>query len=535
MSFRHRVLEAGYFPKELPPPFTTRSFAHFAVANPNYIKNLWEPFKRNKGYVTKLVRHHLAEVGRNRRILSIPNPINQLRLVQALETHFAKVFIAAGASPISASKPHFQYSAGRAIYPQRDFTTIPRLKAEARAVARYILKTDVTRFYANIYTHSIPWALHTKAVAKSQKNNRILAGNTLDKIIREAQDGQTMGIPIGPDTSLVIAETVLSAVDKDACSGRRGFRWYDDYELSGVTKGECEEALVRLEAALFEFELELNVSKTEILELPLSVEDEWVDILRNFRFRRTARAQFTDLSTFFSRAFEFVEEFPLKSVLRYAVKMLHGAEIHTANWQHAQRLMAQAATHEPEVLPHVLGCLNFHELRGYAVDRVLLRRLLEIVVKEYSARSVGSEVAWAIWGFLQFGVPISDDCVGAAIALQDDIVNLLLLDARRKDLIQSPSLLSGLGKVIDGDAFENEHWLLAYEGIRKGWVRPRGANVTAFRANAHVTALMQAGVQFYDSHWSPDASAKHSYGTPPWLWYRMATTRGDLDLAEDGP
>ena len=71
MNFRHRVLKDGYFPKELPPPFTTHSFAHFAVANPNYIRRLWNPFPPKRGYVTKLVRHHLAEVGRSGQLLAV--------------------------------------------------------------------------------------------------------------------------------------------------------------------------------------------------------------------------------------------------------------------------------------------------------------------------------------------------------------------------------------------------------------------------------------------------------------------------------
>lgn len=531
MNFRHRVIEAGYFPKELPPPFTTRSFADFAVANPNYIQSLWE------GYRTKLVRHHLTAVGRNRRVLSIPNPINQLRLVQALELHFALVFTAAGMSPISASKPHFQYSKQRAIFPQQDFSTMPRLKAKARAVARYILKTDVTRFYPSIYTHTISWTLHTKAIAKSNRGQS-LPGNVLDKIIREAQDGQTMGIPVGPDTSLVIAEIILSAVDKVACGAGLGFRSYDDYELPGVTRGECEQALVRLETALSEFELEVNALKTKIVELPMAVEDEWVAVLRDFRFRDAARDQLKDLNVFFSRAFEFAETYSGKPVLRYALRKMHGAPIHPANWVHVQRLIAQAATHEPEVLPHVLGLLNKRELRGYIVDRVLLHRLLETILREFAARSLGSEVAWCIWGFLQFNIQIPDDCVEGAVEVGDevgdDVVSLLLLDARRKGLINTRGALAHLGEVVDGHAFEGEHWLLAYEGIRKGWLRPRGSGVAAFRANPHVKALLKSRVIFYDSRWKPDASAKHFFGTPPWLWYQ-GPSEGDEDLADDEP
>lgn len=300
-----------------------------------------------------------------------------------------------------------------------------------------------------------------------------------------------------------------------------------------MTKGQCEEALVRLETALFEFELEVNVSKTEIFELPIAIEYEWVAVMRDFKFSRTASVQLYDLNAFFSRAFELAERFVGKSVLRFAVRKMHGASIHTANWEHVQRLMAQAATHEPEVLPHVLGCLNYyHEVKGFTLDRALLQGLLEAVLRDYAARKVGSEVAWCIWGFLQFGIAIPANCVELAVALGDDVVSLLLLDARRKGLINAKRALSRLSKVVDGRAFEEEHWLLAYEGIRRGWLRPQGKGVDAFRANPHVTALLQSGVTFYDSRWPADATAKHPFGTPLWLLYQLPS-EGEEDEGND--
>jgi hypothetical protein len=504
-------------------------FADFADANPNYITNLWKPFN-NKGYVTKLCRHHLAQVGKNRRILSIPNPINQLRLVQAMEQHFKLIFSAAGVSPISASKPHLTYTQARAIWPLRNFQTIPAEKAKARAVARYIVTTDVARFFSSIYTHSIPWALHGKSASKANRGPG-LVGNILDKILREMQDGQTMGIPIGPDTSHVIAEIILSSVDERACGDCKGFRWFDDYEISGLTKGACETALVRLERALFEYELEINAGKTMIRELPLPIEDDWVPILRDFKFRAGRDPQWKDLNSFFSAAFHHAARHSGKTVLRYAVRKLHGAKLHVSNWRHAQRLMAQAATHEPEVLPHVLGCLNYYERIGYTIDRELLSKLLETISIKYSERYVASEVAWAVWGFLQFGMVIPTHCVERALLLADDVVSLLLLDARRRGLIEKQRLLSSLGACIDARAFNNDHWLLAYEGVRKGWLRPPIAHCVSFKANPHVTALLESKVFFYDDKWLPDASARHIFGTPSWLLYQLPEV--DEGLVED--
>lgn len=527
MSFRQRCLAAGYLPQELPPPFTSVPFADFCEANPNYISDIW------KSYVSKLVRHQLAQAGKNRRILSIPNPINQLRLVQCLEQNFSTVFRVAGSSSISASKPLFQYGGFRAIYPRRDFTTIPRKRAEARAVARYMLKTDISRFYGSIYTHSVPWSLHTKEVAKRDRTSNLF-GNVLDKVLREAQDGQTVGIPVGPDTSLVIAELILAAVDDKALEGAQGYRWYDDYELSALTKGECERHLVDLEAALFEFELEVNVAKTEILTLPLSIEDEWVEVLRDFEIRLSPRAQFKDLNAFFSRAFEYGVKAPKKTVLRYAVRKMHGSGIHERNWLHLQRLMAQAATHEPEVLPHVLGVLNFYQLKGYLLDLRLLERLLCTVIEQFAERALGSEVAWAIWGFIQFERPIPARCVEFALNLRDDVVLLLLLDARSRGLIADGTKLDALAANIKGDSFEGDHWLFAYESVRKAWLIPPASQLRAFRANPHVDALLASGVYFYQDELKADQTARHLYGTPTWLWYQLPQEPG-IDIAEDRP
>jgi hypothetical protein len=106
-----------------------------------------------------------------------------------------------------------------------------------RSRSRYVIQTDISRFYQSIYTHSIPWALHGKAAAKANRSRRLI-GNTLDKLVREGQDRQTIGVPIGPDTSLIIAEIILSSVD-EALKRKRlknGLRYIDDYDFGFQTQ-----------------------------------------------------------------------------------------------------------------------------------------------------------------------------------------------------------------------------------------------------------------------------------------------------------
>jgi hypothetical protein len=72
-----------------------------------------------------------------------------------------------------------------------------------------VLQTDINLFYPSVYAHTMPWAIHGKATAKVNRANKLL-GNLLDSLVRCGQDQQTIGIPIGPDTSLLLAEILLN-------------------------------------------------------------------------------------------------------------------------------------------------------------------------------------------------------------------------------------------------------------------------------------------------------------------------------------
>jgi hypothetical protein len=56
----------------------------------------------------------------------------------------------------------------------------------------YLIETDITDCYGAIYTHSIAWALHTKAVAKEKANrtDRSLLGNVIEPISRICSMGR---------------------------------------------------------------------------------------------------------------------------------------------------------------------------------------------------------------------------------------------------------------------------------------------------------------------------------------------------------
>lgn len=89
-----------------------------------------------------------------------------------------------------------------------------KLELEKQFGKKYYVNSDISSFFPSIYTHTISWALVGKKEAKGNQTNRNLWYNELDKSYRNIQDGETKGVPIGPDTSGIIAELILSQIDK---------------------------------------------------------------------------------------------------------------------------------------------------------------------------------------------------------------------------------------------------------------------------------------------------------------------------------
>jgi len=76
---------------------------------------------------------------------------------------------------------------------------------------KYVLHTDISDCYGSIYTHSVPWALHKKSVAKKKenRNKQSLIGVSIDSHLQDMSFGQTNGIPQGSTLMDFIAEIVL--------------------------------------------------------------------------------------------------------------------------------------------------------------------------------------------------------------------------------------------------------------------------------------------------------------------------------------
>jgi hypothetical protein len=433
--------------------------------------------------------------------MNIPNPENYLYISNLVSDNWIELHKFTQNSPFSKSSPSVGLDGNRAIYVQQDIALLPEFRARTRSKVRYILNTDVSKFYSSIYSHSVPWVIHGKASAKKNTRGNNL-GNNFDKQIRNAQDGQTKGIPIGPDFSLLIAEMILTTVDNSfarAMPGINGFRFMDDYEFGFQSYTDAEAGLAILQHTLSEFELEVNFEKTAIRDLPVPLEDIWKSELLYFNFRDTAPKQRTDLIRYFSLAYSLAKQTPNKSVLKYAIRRIRGIKLDAANWPLLQDLLLQTIEVEVGALRAVLEMFVDWNSGEFDLNLGAIASVLDHTIEFGSKTGLDSEISWALWAMLNWKLNISEKAAQALSKVEDSLVALLALDANSRGLIPT-----GLDTRI-WDAFANERelygdqWLLAYEANIKGWLHNPAGDYVA--ADPFFGPLKAARVEFYN----PDA------------------------------
>jgi hypothetical protein len=493
------ILTRGYFPPELPPAFQTDSFA--AAMASTRRSGLPSDFIKAKNEWCDFVPYSLSRPGSLRRRLAIVNPLPYYRLAKFIVDNQAVLLRKAAESHLSLGK--VVVSPGHWLRRANRIEAISQHRATLRVGEHFLLAADVSRFYPSIYTHTIEWAITSRARAKRalrRRKNRPSIGSALDALVQACQSGQTRGIPIGPTASILISEILLTRVDAKLKARKilHGFRYADDYELTFSERSQAERALTLLEDALAEFELELNPVKTAIYELPQELDNPGVQELRKFEFRTRYLSERSDLLQFFTRAFDLQRKFPDKAILRYAVSRLSPATVKTANAALMQALILQAVTYESGVWPMAIDQLRVLHIAQPGTDRSSIGTVIHAMIRKSAPLNHSSEVAWSLWAALIFGLTISKSAVNQVIKMADDCSTLLLLHAAERGLTGTKPRMSSLRRLLYPGVLRGPHWLVAYEALLKGWITPP-AGADYIGSDPVFNFLRQHDVHFYDT------------------------------------
>ncbi len=497
------LLSRGYFPNELPPSFATVNYSNaLTPATGGHAP----PQSFDTASAGKLCPYSLARAGnfRFRRRLSIVNPIHYYNLSNCIANNWAVLSAHINRSGLSQSKPELDPTCPRAVRPAKSWRDLLPVRARNRSGSGATVVADISEFYHSIYTHSISWALHTKAVAKANvRARRIELGDQIDALIRKAQDNQTMGIPIGPDTSFIVSEVLLSSADTDLLARVRslkGIRYFDDFEFSFPQSSEAEKTLAVLQEVLLAYELRLNPRKTSVRLPPMEFEATWVREVRAFHFRKSASGQAGDLIGYFDLITEYMTKRPDEHVAKYAVSRLVEDRFvpRPSNLILYQSLLCQIATAEPGSIREVLMSLIHVSSQRHALDIALISETLTSIIVRHAPLGNHYEVAWSIWAAITLGITLENAAQSAISKVDNSVVAILALDAKQQGLAAALDTALWEARMCEPELYEDQ-WLLSYEANMHAWLPSQGGG-DHVSGEANFGFLKAAGVHFYESN-----------------------------------
>lgn len=274
---RHaRLLSKGFFPPEMPSCFYSEGFG----AHRDAVLNAFSQIPSKGGaphfhsFKGERATFNFPRFGREERRHSYINPIPYFYLSKVLAEKYVAIRKLNRRSKMSIAPTIFDWAGERALI-RPGFDARDSQWVTLSSGYQLLAEADIAAFFHSIYTHTIPWAIHGKAVGKQRKQDMSLYGNVIDLLVRNAQDGQTVGLPVGPDTSRLIAEIVGTAIDKAiqtalkrkrnwSAKQRGAMRFIDDYTFGCELWQEAEIVVATVRRCANEYELDLNNSKTSI-------------------------------------------------------------------------------------------------------------------------------------------------------------------------------------------------------------------------------------------------------------------------------
>jgi hypothetical protein len=490
------LLEKGYFPEVIPPSFTTERFGLFAAKNPGIFDAFVASPNRLKG-----IHYSASKSGFRRRPFVVTHPVSQFFVAKfvadnwkSIDQHFKK-------SKFSASIPEADDEGTRSVK-ITPFNELHRIMHERVGQFGHIAKSDIQRYFPSLYTHSIPWAIHGKENAKKDisPNSKDVPFNKLDQLVRRGQDGQTVGIPIGPDTSRIIAEIIGCSIDQRLVELAPkqildGVRHVDDFYFGADSYSDAEACVAALRVALREFGLEINDTKTDIHKSSSLRDDNWPRLIS----RRLAayKKSNDDIFSLFEETFDIAERTKNEAPVRYLLRR-------------ADKLKVFEDDHWGVTENFLIKCIyNFPHSTDY-VSRIIVRRGIthDDLNRNKWARAIGNrlmtnskmghdhEICWLLWTATSLLLPLANDVATEIIAYSNPMVALMGAQALSRKLIDPKLDVSAWESHIHADQLADEWWMFAYECSLRGWLK---ANLKDAALKGTIFEfLKKSNVSFYD-------------------------------------
>ena len=536
-----RLLEKGYLPKELPPPFSSKLFAE----KHRFIKSKWDKkintekakqpgenkesakkrFIENYGKYdsSQLAIYSLAKGIYSRRKLGIPNPKQYSDLSSAIIENWSLLRKTYKLSSYSESTP-IEAKAKRAVRTKSISWNNFKFQLIEKSFDKKVeLTLDISQFYPTIYTHSIPWAIVGKDKAKkffkiansdqtkwqglANSNNDAKAyrsAHFIDTLVRNCNDRQSVGLCIGPDTSLILAEVIANRIDNEISKrlssiSHTGTRYYDDYYFYFNNRNEAENALKIIQQVLYEFQLETNENKVNITKLPFKYIEDWTEQFDTFIFNEVDKYELRNFFSILNNSI-LLNKKNSSWIIHYALKQFRSGEtvIQKENWDIFLSFLLQTLIIDSSTIDLIFEIIFIYKIYLDNISKKKIKNVLISIIEEHLILNHSFEVSWSLWVFITFRINCPKQLVESILNSRDSFSKLICLHLIEESLYEgNKPNVDRLKKQIENSSTLGENWLLIYETIVKKWLV--FDNPVKILNNEYFEIMKNYDVSFYET------------------------------------
>jgi hypothetical protein len=178
---------------------------------------------------------------------------------------------------------------------------------------------------------------------------------------------------------------------------------------------------------------------------------------------------------------------------------------------------------EPGATQKAFALLTYWRLNGCPLDLKLITATVNQLVLRHEAGGLSSDVAWALAFCLEQNLELNSRAATVLSVFDDDCVALQALHMYSSGLLPKGFSTRHMAKMLRSAELDREHWLIAYEAVRQGFLNDSQA---AVEKHPLFSDLLAPRVTFYRTRLPPYALVLHPGGAPEWtvrLWMELLT------------
>ena len=485
-KIRNLLLTKGFFPEVLPPCFDSSSLSRSFSGLIKTINN-----KRYNQRVSDFIRYNGTKHDYNRRYFGTVNPIPYFSVCNFIGKNWSIFEKKFEESHFGISNLHFgDEKSDRAII-------VPSLSEISPAFMRklsyspFMVKTDIAQFFPSIYTHSLPWVAHGKLASKSDTNRKSSSNffNSLDWFIQQCQNGHTRGVLVGPDAFRIVAEYMATEIDLEL--KKRSSKWIvgcirhvDDFYIGIKNEIEYSIVLSSLRDILQSFELQINDSKTKLLNGLQPIDDVWAQELKRIHVPGFSANNSDDLIFLIDKAFEISQNINSQSPIKLVLRRFDRLKIYQGDkWIDLEPRLQKILYHFPHCIDYVCLLLAKRFAIEKSIDASNWNSSIEILIDKSINSNHHHELVWLLWVSIVCNFNISSKIISRASKVPNGYVKSILISAFQLGILsEAPEIKLG-GSLSTTD----DNWLHNLVGKSTGFSGAKFSGSFSFEFEKLVT------------------------------------------------